>query len=67
MSSWRYLMLTGNSTNPTLVMKIYGTVETDGSSSHMCAKIGDDLCICHPPVYTYTYCSLCIGLQRRAC
>jgi hypothetical protein len=58
-------MLTGDSMHPTPVMKISGTVETDGSSSHMCAEIGDDLCICPLPVYMCTCCVLRIGLQRR--
>jgi hypothetical protein len=55
-------MLTGGSTNPTPVMKIFGTVETDGLSSLMCAEAGDDLCICRLPVYTCTYCLLRVGL-----
>ena len=60
-------MLTGNFANLTPVMRIYGTVETGGSNSHMCAEIGDDLCICHLPVYMCTYGLLRVGLQRRSC
>jgi hypothetical protein len=60
-------MLTGNSMRPNPVMKISGTVETDGSNSHMCAEIGDDLCICRLPVYMCTYGLPRVGLQRRPC
>lgn len=56
MSSWRYLTLTDKSMtrNSSLDMKISGTVEMGGSSSHMSVYSGDVSCLCDPPVYTCT-------------
>ena len=63
MSSWRYLMLTDNSINFSPVMNMYGTAEMGGSSSHMCAEVGDVSCISHPPICMCTCCLLQTGLR----
>src|SRR6266702_8527302 len=67
MSSWRYSMLTGKTCNSSLVMKTPGTVETGGSSSHMCAAVGDVSCFCHLPVYICTCYLLRAGPRGQPC